>query len=53
MHKRMAFLIGMGKRALLLGRFFKKISDFFMEESSDFKLLKKPYLAIFSLKKNT
>ena len=51
-HKRMAFLVGMGKRALLLGRFFKNISDFFMEESSDFKLLKKPYLAIFSLKKN-
>lgn len=52
-HKRMAFLVGMGKRALLLGRFFKNISDFFMEESSDFKLLKKPYLAIFSLKKNS
>jgi SAM-dependent methyltransferase len=52
-HKRMAFLVGMGKRALLFGRFFKNISDFFMEESSDFKLLKKPYVAIFSLKKNS
>jgi len=51
-NKRMALLVGTGKRALLLGRFFRIISDFFMEESSNFKLLKKPYLAIFSLKKN-
>ncbi len=51
-HKRMAFLVGVGKRRLLLGRFFKNISDFFMEESSDFTSLKKPYLAILALKKN-
>lgn len=51
-HKRMAFLVGVGKRRLLLGRFFKNISDFFMEESSNFTALKKPYLAILALKKN-
>ena len=50
-HRRMAFLVGGGKRALLFGRFFKKISDLFMEESRDFKSLKKPYLAILALKR--
>jgi SAM-dependent methyltransferase len=51
-HKRMAFLVGIGKRGLLLGRFFKKISDLFMEESSDPTSLKKPYLAVLALKKD-
>ncbi|MCD4691924.1 MAG: hypothetical protein K8R79_03325, partial [Calditrichales bacterium] len=51
-HKRMAFLVGVGKRRLPLGRFFKNISDFFMEESSNFTSLKKPYLTILALKKN-
>jgi hypothetical protein len=50
--KRMAFLIGFGSRALILGRFFNKISDIFMEESQDYKKLKKPYLAIYSLVNN-
>lgn len=50
--KRMAFLIGFGKRALILGRFFHKISDIFMVESSDYKKLRKPYLAIYSLFKD-
>ena len=50
--KRMAFLIGFGKRALVMGRFFNKISDIFMEESQDYKKLKKPYLAIYSLVKD-
>lgn len=50
--KRMAFLIGYGKASLLLGRLFNKISDVFMEESSDYKNLKKPYLAIYSLIKD-
>lgn len=49
--KRMAFLVGFGKRAFILGRFFNKISDAFMEESHDYKKLKKPYLAIYSLVK--
>lgn len=51
-HKRIAFLVGVGKRRLLLGRFFKNMSDFFMEESINFTSLKKPYLAILALKKN-
>jgi SAM-dependent methyltransferase len=51
-HKRMAFLVGVGKRRLLFGRFFKNISDFFMEESMSSTSLKKPYLAILALKKN-
>lgn len=50
--KRMAFLVGTGKRALILGRFFCMISDIFMEESQDCKKLKKPYLAIYSLAKD-
>lgn len=50
--KRMAFLVGIGKRAFILGRFFNKISDIFMEESQDYKKLKKPYLAIYSLVKD-
>jgi len=50
--KRMAFLIGYGKAAKILGRFFNKISDIFMEESLDCKMLRKPYLAIFSLVKD-
>jgi hypothetical protein len=50
--KRVALLIGFGKCALILGRFFNKISDIFMEMSSDYKKLKKPYLAIYSLVKN-
>jgi len=48
----MAFLIGFGKRAFILGRFFNKISDVFMEETQDYKQLKKPYLAIYSLVKD-
>ena len=52
-HKRLAFLVGVGKRRLLLGRFFKNISNFFMEESIDSTSLKKPYLAILSLKKDS
>jgi SAM-dependent methyltransferase len=52
-HKRLAFLIGVGKRRLLLGRFFKNISDFFMEEAIDSTSLKKPYIAILSLKKDS
>ena len=51
-HQRMAFLVGVGKRRLLLGRFFKNISDLFMKESVDFTSLKKPYLAILALKKD-
>ncbi len=51
-HKRMAFLVGVGKRRLLLGRFFKNISDLFMEESIDLTSLRKPYLAILALKKD-
>jgi|WetSurSiteA1Bulk_404760.scaffolds.fasta_scaffold60235_2 hypothetical protein len=50
--KRMAFRVGIGKRAFILGRFFNKISDIFMEESQDYKKLKKPYLAIYSLVKD-
>lgn len=50
--KRMAFLVGVGKRAFLMGRFFNKVSDIFMEESQDYKNLKKPYLAIYSLVKD-
>lgn len=51
-NKRMASFIGYGKLSFLLGRFFNKISDFFMEESLDYKKLKKPYLAIYSLVKD-
>ena len=51
-HKRMTFLVGVGKRRLLFGRFFNNISDLFMEESSDFASLEKPYLAILALKKD-
>jgi SAM-dependent methyltransferase len=50
--KRMAFLVGFGKRAYIMGRFFNKISDVFMEESRDYKKLKKPYLAIYALVKD-
>lgn len=50
--KRMGFLVGTGKRAFILGRFFNNISDIFMEESQDYKKLKKPYLAVYSLVKN-
>ena len=50
--KRMAFLVGFGKRAFIMGRFFNNISDIFMEESQDYKKLKKPYLAIYSLVKS-
>lgn len=50
--KRMAFLIGYGRVSFLLGRFFNRISDVFMEEAHDFKKLKKPYLAIYSLVKD-
>lgn len=48
-HKRMTFLIGFGKRALLLGRLFNKISDVFMEGSDDYAKLRKPYLALYAL----
>lgn len=48
-HKRMAFVVGFGKRSLLLGRFFRILSDIFMEESRDYLSLRKPYLAIYSL----
>ncbi|MBN2106045.1 MAG: class I SAM-dependent methyltransferase [Deltaproteobacteria bacterium] len=50
--KRMAFLVGFGKRAYIMGRFFHMISDVFMEESNDYKKLKKPYLAICALIKD-
>lgn len=50
--KRMAFLIGYGRLSLVLGRFFNRISDVFMEETTDYKKLKKPYLAIYSLVKD-
>lgn len=50
--KRMAFLIGYGKPAMILGRLFNKISNVFMEETDDFRKLKKPYLAIYSLVKD-
>lgn len=51
-NKRMAFGVGYGKIALILGRFFNKISGIFMEESRDYKKLRKPYLAIYSLVKD-
>lgn len=50
--KRMAFFVGFGKQALVLGRFFNRISDIFMEHSHDYKNLKKPYLAIYALVKD-
>jgi 2-polyprenyl-3-methyl-5-hydroxy-6-metoxy-1,4-benzoquinol methylase len=50
--KRMAFLIGFGRVSYLLGRFFNRISDVFMEETHDFRKLNKPYLAICSLVKD-
>lgn len=49
--RRMAHRIGFGTKALLLGRLFKRISGVFMEESGDAALLKKPYLAIYALRK--
>ncbi|QWV95071.1 class I SAM-dependent methyltransferase [Geomonas oryzisoli] len=49
--KRMAFLIGFGWRALVLGRFFRAISGFFMEESPEYTTLAKPYLAVCALVK--
>lgn len=49
--KRMAHRIGIGKRALLLGRLFGSLSRVFMEESGDWAELKKPYLAIVALRK--
>jgi hypothetical protein len=51
--KRMAFLIGAGKRSFFMGRFFNKLSDAFMEESHDYKKLRKPYLAIYALTKDS
>ncbi len=51
-NKRLAMFIGSGKRSLFLGRFYKIISSVFMEESEDFHVLKKPYLAIIALKKD-
>jgi len=51
-NKRMAHLIGSGKMSFFLGRFFNLISDIFMVESKDDNKLKKPYLAIYSLKKH-
>ena len=50
--KRMAFLVGLGKRAFIMGRLFNTISDVFMEEARDYKKLKKPYLAINALIKD-
>lgn len=47
--KRMAHRIGFGKKALLLGRLFKRISGIFMVESPDAARLKKPYLAVYAL----
>lgn len=49
--KRMAHRIGFGKTALLLGRFFNRLSDIFMTESVEASTLKKPYLAIYALQK--
>jgi SAM-dependent methyltransferase len=51
-NKRLALLIGSGKRSLFLGRFFKIISSVFMEVSEDFHALEKPYIAIIALKKD-
>jgi SAM-dependent methyltransferase len=47
--KRMVLRVGHGKRSLLLGRFFRRISDIFMEVSPEYRILKKPYLAVCSL----
>jgi SAM-dependent methyltransferase len=49
--KRVAHKIGFGKMALLLGRFFSRLSDIFMTESADAAKLKKPYLAVYALQK--
>jgi len=50
-HRRMAFFVGVKKRSFLLGRFFHIISSVFMTKSQNYKTLKKPYLAIYSLVK--
>lgn len=47
----MAFLVGAGIKSLFFGRFFKIISDLVMEESYDYKSLKKLNLVIVALKK--
>ena len=49
--KRVAYGIGFGKKAMLLGRFFNKLSDIFMTESAEAATLKKPYMAIYALQK--
>lgn len=49
--KRMAHLIGNGRVSFFLGRFFNLISDIFMEVSEGPSSLKKPYLAVYSLRK--
>jgi SAM-dependent methyltransferase len=51
-HKRLAFLVGFGRRALILGRFFRVLSGIFMEESEDWTVLRKPYLAVCALVKD-
>ena len=50
--KRMSLLVGLGKRAFIMGRSFNALSAVFMEESRDYKKLKKPYLAIIAMIKD-
>lgn len=49
--KRVAHRIGFGKKALLLGRLFNRLSDIFMTESAEAAKLRKPYLAVYALQK--
>lgn len=49
--KRFAHRIGFGKKSLLLGRLFNRLSDIFMTESAEAAKLKKPYLAVYALQK--
>jgi len=50
--RRVAHRIGFGKKALLLGRLFNRLSGIFMTESAEPSNLKKPYLAVCALQKN-
>lgn len=49
--RRVAHRIGFGKKALLLGRLFNRLSGIFMTESVEPANLKKPYLAVCALQK--
>jgi len=49
--KRISLLFSSGITSLLLGRFFSFLSSIFMEESSSYADLKKPYIATYTLKR--